>query len=1450
MKPFPFPAALHRILHTTCVVMTVVTALCLGLILLLTTQPGLNLVEHAVNRFQSTVRINNVRGNLLGEFSLERITLADRNATWLTLRGMDCRWQPSKLLHGEVHIPRVRAAEVDLARFPSGPATTNTDGAPAHHKHSDPLPSFFPAITVSEVGIDRLLIGSGNRRKIPPLTLSGSATMQSLQGPARARLHLHPLQEDVPKLELLAHRDRGILGCSGNYTDPQGDMSGFLAGYPEPFPLTIRFQGKGISSNYQGKMAAAAPGMGSADMDLEWSVVEHRGNLGGTILLEPDGRMADVAEWVGERVDVDVGTDMDEQGRQLACRLKISSGRGTLSGTGRIGLEKLRTDADLELRIAEPGRLGEPLGIGLEHLAPLTATVTGSLPTPTFSFSGEAGSLQADQLRIGSPRITLTSTPSSARTSLRYSATLHATASDVILPDILHTGALEIHGGLGDLGGESMDGRLKISSSRFTVNGSGSFAHGPGTLDATFSGRAEPDGLFAPAITPLPDSLDLAGTIRADLFQKRGTVELRTGLGPFSKGPVLLESLFGPSSDLTVTAGIRKNELVIDALSLNGTRVRASGNGTLGLENGEYRADLTGRVQAAALGRDLAHIGTISLESGITGTSDRVSGTLSASPEKGTTVFGIPVDAVSLSTSLHHLETAPTGSWAASLTTPPGPLDMNGNLDLTNGFSIPHATIRGLGLDGTFNLTLPKNTPPKKLGFDLASSSLAPLGTLLDHPLQGSLNMQGSYTDNQGARLLTLTGSAQDLAYGETGKITSLDLKHLTLDPARPDQPDMDMEIKGFTSGSATLETARLRATRLVGRLDIALDAQGTRPAPLHLSLAGHTLPDATDRFLHLSTLQGAYNGLAFTLEHPTELRSKREILECDPFVLNVGDGILSGRGHMDADTINATMDLGHLSLASAQLLSPFPLPAGILEGTASITGPLEHPGLRTDIVIDKLAPIQSDQAEDIPLGTLTLTAATTADRMDASGSLTGLGPSPLHLTAKIPVALSLCPFRASLSRTAPITGSARGDLDLAKIGDILAIPDLDLAGDVRFDTSVSGTMTAPECAGTISLEQGRAEYVRTGTLLEHVQALIRLDGKSLHLATCSATDGEDGSIGAEGRLTLPINVPLAYGVSTTLHGARLVRSDTLTAHVDGICRMHGNATTTSVAGTLTIPRGTMDISHNPDPNMVPLEIRQINVEPGYELETGEEASPPAQVRLDMNVTIPGRFFVRGRGLASEWKGRLQVDGTAATPVTDGTLESVRGSLAFAGRELNLDSGEIQFDGGFPPNPLLDIVTSTDIESTEVQIKIQGSAKSPNMVLESSSGLPEDEILALLLFGQSAAKLNPMQALQLANTARNLAGSSGKSGFDPMEFARSLLGVDTITVGSDDEDGEMQVGVGTYLTDSIYMELEKGLTSDDDAVSVEMELTPNIGVETEVGTDSTGKAGVYWKRDY
>jgi translocation and assembly module TamB len=1185
--------------------------------------------------------------------------------------------------------------------------------------------------------------------------------------------------------------------------------------------------------------------MASVDARVQWMVSDQSGALQGTLTLEPEGELQTLAELAGKKITIDLKADTNT--KPISTTLQLAGDRIGLFGSGSIDLQGNNTDMGFTLTHAEPEQLGRALGIELIAPAPLTGSIRGSLSRPVLACFLEADTLQSGPALIEHPNISLTAAPSPDGANLHYTATLNATASNLILPDILETGALNLRTVVEDLGKETLHARLMASSHPFTMNATGSFAPGPGSLIVEYSGNAQPEALFGPNIAPLPQWIELAGTIHADVFEQTGTTDLHTRLGRFATGPDLLDELLGPSTDLSLSATLQENDLTIESLDLNATRFQISGNGTLYGESGAYTADLTGLVQAEALGKDLTPLETLALSSRISGTSDHITGTLSARPGK-TPVFGVHLESASLDLLLEHLQTAPTGTWTAHLATVPGPLHLAGDLNLINGIRISQATLSGPGLKGGFSLTLPEDKGPKKIDFNLAASSLDFVGKALGEPLQGAFDLRGSYLDEQGSPLLTLSGSARNLTYGDTAQLRSLDLAHLTLDPGQWDHPVMDLKLRGFTGRDVDLETLHLRTSPLAEGVDIALDLQGTRPVPVHLSLAGHGFSDGAQRSLHLSSLQGACNGLPFSLTDPTQLHSTGETIELHPCTLRVGEGILKARGRSDKQGINATMDILNLPLASLNLTS-FSLPVGTLSAQTSLTGSLETPCLQADMVINGLTPA-GRTVQDSPTGTLSVIAKAEATRLTGSGTLKGWGSAPLSITGELPLQFSLKPVSISIPPNDPLHVTAQGHVDLEKISDLLAVADLDLTGDLRLDTSVSGTQAAPECTGTIRLDHGRVEYLRTGTLLEQMQALIGLKTDRLILEEFSATDGEDGRLAATGEMTLPLRNPFAYHVTADLNAARLITSDTLTARVSGDCRIQGNATTTAIQGNLIIPRAELDISRNPDPDLVPLEVHEIHVLPEHAFEPPKPASPPATILLDVGVAIPGQFFVRGRGLESEWKGRLKARGTAAQSDVSGMLESIRGSLDFAGRNLNLDSGKIRFNGAFPPNPLVDIVTSTNIKSTDVQIKIQGSAKQPVLVLGSSTGLPRDEILAMLLFGKSASRLNPMQALQLANTARNLAGSSGKGGFDPMGFARSLLGVDTLTIGSDDEDGEMQVGVGTYLTDSIYVELEKGLSSDDDAVSVDMELTPSIGVETEVGTDSTGKAGIYWKRDY
>ena len=92
---------------------------------------------------------------------------------------------------------------------------------------------------------------------------------------------------------------------------------------------------------------------------------------------------------------------------------------------------------------------------------------------------------------------------------------------------------------------------------------------------------------------------------------------------------------------------------------------------------------------------------------------------------------------------------------------------------------------------------------------------------------------------------------------------------------------------------------------------------------------------------------------------------------------------------------------------------------------------------------------------------------------------------------------------------------------------------------------------------------------------------------------------------------------------------------------------------------------------------------------------------------------------------------------------------------------------------------------------------------------------------------------------------------SGGRGLDVSGRARKMLRVDRLEVKSAGEKAsETRVSAGKYLGDKLYLEVEKGVGSEPGAASVEMEITPNISVETEVGEDAQAGVGLNWKWDY
>ncbi len=184
------------------------------------------------------------------------------------------------------------------------------------------------------------------------------------------------------------------------------------------------------------------------------------------------------------------------------------------------------------------------------------------------------------------------------------------------------------------------------------------------------------------------------------------------------------------------------------------------------------------------------------------------------------------------------------------------------------------------------------------------------------------------------------------------------------------------------------------------------------------------------------------------------------------------------------------------------------------------------------------------------------------------------------------------------------------------------------------------------------------------------------------------------------------------------------------------------------------------------------------------------------------------------------------------------------GSLDLAGRRFNFDTGTITLDG---PIRLarIDIAAERVTDDITATVRVSGTPVEPKFTLESTPALPQDEVLARVLFGRSIAELSGFEAAQLAAGLAQLAG--GQAGFDPIGLVRQATGLDRISFGA--EDGVTTVSAGKYIADDVYLQVGTGGSG---GVGAEVEWEPLNGLSIISSAEGNGdtKISVRWKKDY
>jgi translocation and assembly module TamB len=139
---------------------------------------------------------------------------------------------------------------------------------------------------------------------------------------------------------------------------------------------------------------------------------------------------------------------------------------------------------------------------------------------------------------------------------------------------------------------------------------------------------------------------------------------------------------------------------------------------------------------------------------------------------------------------------------------------------------------------------------------------------------------------------------------------------------------------------------------------------------------------------------------------------------------------------------------------------------------------------------------------------------------------------------------------------------------------------------------------------------------------------------------------------------------------------------------------------------------------------------------------------------------------------------------------------------------------------------------------------VEGLANDPDISFSSSPALPQDEVLARLIFGQSISRLSPLQIAQLADAVTQLAGDGSTS---LLQTLRSNLGVDDLDINTDST-GQTTVSVGRYLNNRTYLQLEQGGAAGTQA-TINLDIGRGVKLKAGAGTEG-GTAGIFYEREY
>jgi translocation and assembly module TamB len=1413
---------------------------------------------------ESVIAVGRLEGVLPDAIRLVDVSASDSTGTWLRAGKVTLDWRPLDLLTGTFRVSALKIEDLEVQRIPPFTPRSNVASGNAGFDYL-PFDTVVERLSVEDVALGPEVLGV----------------------PATFRIAGVVAAEGIDRLlcSFVFERTDGVAGSAAlkalyelsdrrltldSYIDePAGGLIARLLEIPDLPPVVVNLSGDGPLDGWRGRLSGSLAGLALLEAGIELSgdspmVFRASGTA-------ESKSTSDALPWrlLAGKTEFEIaGEWRHSQSRRLVLdRAHLDGAVAKLVLSGEFEPDLLQLDARAHLVLEDDAVIADSMeGVEGQGLS-LGAEIRGHVLRPEIRLEASARRFDLPGLTTEEVLARFTFQPDLPFGQGPLAGALSATGR---VETLIFDNVPE----LGPIFGESFDwqvgGQLDLAQSGLwadqllvrsdlaEVSGSSAVAFAEGTAHANLELEVYDLGGLAPLLgIDVEGRAHLAGSLELRDFGRTLHAPLAGRLEDVALGEVISQALLGGDSSVEAALSVdpdgafRITDVVVESAPARLT-------GKVGFTErfrriaADYRLTAVDvGVLSSALGAELAGYGLFEGRAEGSTVDPTLAGTLSVADAA---VAGLEFGQLQVGYSIKDLPRKPGGHLQARASAPVE--GMTGRTDYV--FDGPLLRLRGLDLRAkgatvggaaTFSLA----GGPIEADLTGQTDDLSPWLALAGIAGAGGGEAELSLAGRKGRQAARLSAAFKDLSV-DMGSDAPLRIKE-----ARADLDSKD--LAGGQDGTAELTAKNIRRGDLQLN-ELSLDGTGgASGGALHLTAAGRWIEtvslDAAGQVtledggvvLDLASLEGHGFGQTFKLLRGARLARRKETLEVTELEFDFGGARLTAEARLDAERIAAKAEARKVPVSLFQPLWPTGGMTGSLSGRVLLEGPLDGPTGSVTVFVPDLR--IGTVATSPPL-ILSLDGDWRDDRLTMTGKLADGRQRPVDLSADLPLHLDPETVAFALPSDQTISGHLSWAGQIGEIWPFLPFPTHRLEGASELRLALAGTLAEPQTSGRLTLVEGEYENLQTGTLLDELDLTVALDGRRFVISSLGAKDGGKGRLTGAGTLDLLPEQAFPFKLEAELDKFILVRRDDLTASSNGRLSLEGSFDAAALTGRLKTESVEIRILDQLPPDVVDLGVIEIDSVAGDAQRDEPDAGPrdAFTLELDLGVDMPRRVFVRGRGLDSEWSGKLKVQGTLDAPKIGGQLNLVRGNLSVVGQPFKLSEGRVHFTDKEEIDPRIDVRAVNQSEDLTVTARVKGQATNPTIEISSAPELPEDEIISRVLFGKDTAQLSTNEAVQLAAAISEL--STAKGGGGVLDFARGVLGVDVLrveTIGAGDAT-QPALSAGKYVTDEVFIGVKQGVEAESGSVGVEIEMSPNVSIESDVGQTGESNVGIKFKWDY